>query len=127
MCKIFKSLYYQIYSQKLVFVQMLWKLIYYFKNLLCYLWIFLQQFMISIQQLNCLLIFFVCMYLNINSKVIIIILPEILKHICAVLLFCETCQHPVCKGPSINDVTHFLRFFTPRSPLSPILLNRLMK
>ena len=27
------------------------------------------------------------------------------------------------KGPSINDVTHVLRFFTPPSPLSPILLN----
>ena len=28
-------------------------------------------------------------------------------------------------GPSINDVTHVLRFLTPPSPLSPILLNRL--
>ena len=31
------------------------------------------------------------------------------------------------KGPSINDVTHFLTFLTPLSPLSPILLNRLME
>ena len=31
------------------------------------------------------------------------------------------------KGPSINDITHFLRFLTPLSPLSPILLNRLME
>ena len=30
-------------------------------------------------------------------------------------------------GPSINNVTHFLRFLTPSSPLSPILLNRLME
>ena len=29
------------------------------------------------------------------------------------------------KWPSINDVTLFLRFLTPLSPLSPILLNRL--
>ena len=29
-------------------------------------------------------------------------------------------------GPSMNDVTHFLRFLNPPSPLSPILLNRLM-
>ena len=29
--------------------------------------------------------------------------------------------------PSINNVTHFLRFLTPSSPLSPILLNRLME
>ena len=26
------------------------------------------------------------------------------------------------KGPSINEVIHFLRFFTPPSPLSPIAL-----
>ena len=31
------------------------------------------------------------------------------------------------KGLSINDVTHFLNFFTPPSPLSPILPNRLME
>ena len=30
-------------------------------------------------------------------------------------------------GPSINEVTHFLIFLTPTSPLSPILLNRLME
>ena len=30
-------------------------------------------------------------------------------------------------GPSINDVTNFLRFLTPPSPLSPILLIRLME
>ena len=30
-------------------------------------------------------------------------------------------------GPSINDVTHFLRILTPLFPLSPILLNRLME
>ena len=29
-------------------------------------------------------------------------------------------------GPSINDVTYFLRFLTLPSPLSPTLLNRLM-
>ena len=28
-------------------------------------------------------------------------------------------------GPSINNVIHFLKFLTPPSPLSPILLNRL--
>ena len=31
------------------------------------------------------------------------------------------------KGPSINDLTHFLIFLTPPSPLSPVLLNRLME
>ena len=30
-------------------------------------------------------------------------------------------------GPSINDINHFLRFLTPPSPLSSILLNRLME
>ena len=30
-------------------------------------------------------------------------------------------------GPSINNVIHFLRFLTPPSPLSPILLNRPME
>ena len=44
-----------------------------------------------------------------------------------VILIIYTCQS--CKGlavcPSINDVTHFLRFLTPPSPLSPILLKRL--
>ena len=30
------------------------------------------------------------------------------------------------RGPSINDVTHFFEIFDP-SPLSPILLNRLME
>ena len=33
----------------------------------------------------------------------------------------------IVNGLSINDVTHFLRFLTPPSPLSPILLNRLME
>ena len=28
-------------------------------------------------------------------------------------------------GPSINDVTNFLRFMTPSSPVSPILLDTL--
>ena len=28
------------------------------------------------------------------------------------------------KGLSINDITHFLRFLIPSSPMSPILLNR---
>ena len=41
-----------------------------------------------------------------------------------------TCQK-VCdvlsQGQSINEVIHFLRFFTLTSPLSPILLNRLME
>ena len=41
-----------------------------------------------------------------------------------------TCQK-VCdvlsQGQSINNVTHFLRFFTLPSSLSPILLNRLME
>ena len=32
-----------------------------------------------------------------------------------------------CKGLSVNDVTHFLRFLTPPSHLSPILLNRHME
>ena len=32
----------------------------------------------------------------------------------------------VYNGPSINDFAHFLRFLTPPSPLSPILLYRLM-
>ena len=31
------------------------------------------------------------------------------------------------KGPSINDVTHFWSFWTPPSPLSLILLKRLME
>ena len=31
------------------------------------------------------------------------------------------------REPSINDITHFLRFLTLPSPLSPILLNRLME
>ena len=31
----------------------------------------------------------------------------------------------VSMEPSINNVTHFLRFLTPPSPLSPILLHRL--
>jgi len=31
------------------------------------------------------------------------------------------------KGPSIKDVTHFLKSLTPPSPLSPILLNWLRK
>ena len=31
------------------------------------------------------------------------------------------------RGPSINDITHFLRFLTPPSPLSSISLKRLMK
>ena len=33
----------------------------------------------------------------------------------------------ITKGQSLNDVTHFLRFFTPPSSLSPHFLNRLMK
>ena len=32
-----------------------------------------------------------------------------------------------CMGPSINDVTHFMRFSTPPFHLSPILLDRLME
>ena len=36
--------------------------------------------------------------------------------------------HKFClQGPSIHDVTHFLRFLTPPSPLSPILQKRLME
>ena len=31
------------------------------------------------------------------------------------------------KGPSKNDLTHFLIFLTPPYPLSPVLLNRLME
>ena len=34
----------------------------------------------------------------------------------------------IIKGqPSINDVTHFMRFLNPPTSLSPILLNRLME
>ena len=33
----------------------------------------------------------------------------------------------LCMGLSINDVTHFLRFFNSQSPLSPIFLNMLME
>ena len=32
-----------------------------------------------------------------------------------------------CKGPSINDVTHNLKFLIPPSPSTPILLNRLLE
>ena len=31
------------------------------------------------------------------------------------------------EGPSINDITHHLRFLTPPFPSSPILLNKLME
>ena len=31
------------------------------------------------------------------------------------------------KGPFLNDVSNFLRFLNPPSPLLPILVNRVMK
>ena len=46
---------------------------------------------------------------------------------CPVLHLPHTNVSVCCLRLSINEVTHFFRYLTPPSPLSPILLKRLME
>ena len=62
-----------------------------------------------------------------ESKVYLQILKDPLKVHTYIQLKLENVPENLSKCPSINLVTHFLRFLTTPSLLSPILLNRLME